>query len=63
MSKIVSITDWRKRKQPATNQEMERQIEQLVKIVDELQARVIELEIRQLQLVRALTELLSRMEE
>ena len=63
MSKIVSLTDWRKRRQPATNQEMERQIEQLVKIVDELQARVIELEIRQLQLVRALTELLSRMEE
>jgi hypothetical protein len=42
---------------------MEKQLEQLLEVIDELDARVQDLELRQLQLVRALNELLSRLEK
>lgn len=69
MSRIISLTE-RKRKlrqeiesvRSPGDRKMERQMEQLLEVIDELQARVQELELRQLQLVRALNELLSRLE-
>ena len=70
MSRIISLAE-RKRKlrqeiesfRSPSDKRMEKQLEQVLELVDELDARVQELELRQLQLVRALNELLSRLEK
>jgi hypothetical protein len=42
---------------------MDRQLERLVEVLDDLDERIEVLEARQLQLVRALNELLARLEQ
>lgn len=46
-----------------SEREMDQKMERLLEVIDELQARVQDLEQRQLQLVRILNELLNRLEQ
>lgn len=68
-TKLIHLKEWREKLRLAearlTTQElkMQRQIEQLVDVLDELQGRMDDLERRQLQLVRILNELVNRLEE
>ncbi len=70
MSRIISLAERKKKLRQEidsfrspSDKKMERQLEQLLEVIDELDARVQDLELRQLQLVRALNELLSRLEK
>lgn len=68
-TKLIHLKEWREKLRLSearlTTQElrMQRQMEQLLDVIDELQSRVEDLERRQLQLVRALNELLTRLED
>lgn len=67
-TKLIHLKEWREKLRLETKRlsteetRVKRQMEQLLDVIDELQGRVEDLERRQLQVVRALNELLSRLE-
>jgi len=54
--KLIQMREWKKKSR------MEVKLEKLVEILDDLQDRMDKMETRQLQLVRAINELVSRLE-
>lgn len=65
MTKLIHLKEAKAllKKKADSSKEVERKIEKLVEIIDELQEKVEILEARQLQLLRVVQELLARLEE
>lgn len=61
--KLIRLQEWKKQRRRSPEERlMDYKLEQLIDIIDSLEERIQSLEDRQLKLVRALNELLSRLE-